>query len=206
MKKKLLILAAAIVSVLIAPANAEAQNLGGLLNKGKKVVAKVTGKEDNSAQQVDAAATTPASVLFSNGIEMINPIAESITIEPLGLYGISAEDSPVGDVYLVMKVTLKEPKNRTNFGSSVRNQKMLAVDAAGNVYNIPASGTEPYDTPQDVPVIVNMGKPGIMFTNVSTDLKKMDVVKVGVFIDAYHQDNITLKNVPIEWNPTPDKE
>lgn len=206
MKKKLLILAAAIVSVLIAPANAEAQNLGGLLNKGKKVVAKVTGKEDNSAQQVDAAATTPASVLFSNGIEMINPIAESITIEPLGLYGISAEDSPVGDVYLVMKVTLKEPKNRTNFGSSVRNQKMLAVDAAGKVYNIPASGTEPYDTPQDVPVIVNMGKPGIMFTNVSTDLKKMDVVKVGVFIDAYHQDNITLKNVPIEWNPTPDKE
>ncbi|MDE7427246.1 MAG: hypothetical protein K2M79_05550 [Muribaculaceae bacterium] len=202
MKKKLFSLTLAVAAVFALPAISNAQNIGGLLNKGKKVASKITGKEEPKEQQARPTENKVTPVIFANGVEMINPIAESITIEPVGLYGISAEESPVGDVYLVMKVTLKEPKNKTNFGSSIRNQKMIAVDAAGNVYNIPASGSEPYDTPQDVPVIVNMGKPGIMFTNVSTDLKKMDLVKVGVFIDAYHQDNIIFKNFPIQWNPT----
>lgn len=187
--------------VAIIPSVSEAQGLGGLLSKGKKALEKVAAKDDKA----DKAATDTKSVsaTLANGIEIINPIAEFIEVEPIGLYGVSKSEN-FGDAYLVLKVLMKIPKESACFGSSIKNQKMLAVDANGKVYNIDTGGCMRYDVPEGIPVVIKIDEPAMMLQDIRKDITMMPMVKFGINIDAYHQDNLTLKNVPIFWDETPE--
>lgn len=201
MRKNLFVLALVAVIAALNPFSAEAQGLGGLLKKGKQALEKVSNTTtDNSNQKNTAKAV---ATKFENGIEMINPMAEYIDVTPVGLYGITTSEN-YGDAYLVLKVMMKEPASKASFGGSINNEKMIAVDASGKVYNTDSNGTFSFDTPEGIPVSVVMNQPAIMFTGIKKGTEVMPMVKFGILIDAYHKGNLTLKNVPIFWDETPE--
>lgn len=179
----------------------EAQGLGGLLKKGKEAVGKILGAEEPDTKT--ATETTASTLVTSSGIGISNPVSSFVEIEPIGLYGVSTSEN-FGDAYLVLKVKNKTTKDRTSFGSSVQNQKMIAVDNKGKVYNIDASGTIGYDTPEGLMIQIVLDEPALRFTDIKKDVNMMQQVKFGVIQDAYHQGNVTLSNVPIFWDQLPE--
>ncbi len=199
MKKKSILLLMGALAISSLSFNADAQGLGGLIKKGSKVAEKVTSK----TTQVKESAKSAAAVKLENGISVINPMSEFIEITPIGLYGVSKSEN-YGDAYLVLKAEVKIPKQSAAFGSSIKNQKMIAADSGGHIYNIDASGAFRYDMVEGMPVIVKIDDPVAMFIDIPKSVTEMQVVKFGVNIDAYHQDNITLKNVPIFWDEYPE--
>lgn len=189
---------------------ANAQGLGGLIKKGKglvekgeKAVGKIFGAEEKPSGDDSSPETVAPGKVGPSGIVVSNPVSSFIEIEPVGLYGVSTSEN-FGDAYLVLKVRNLIPKDVTRFGSSVQNQKMIAVDNNGKVYNIDSSGHYGYDTPEGLTVMVVLDEPGLMFTDIRKDVDMMQQVKFGVFSDAQHQGNVTLGNVPIFWDQTPD--
>lgn len=208
MKKFLkLILCFALLTAGTSAANA--QGLGGLIKKGKEAVkkggeavSKILGSEEESSSEATPEAGESKTV-SSSGIGISNPVSSFIEIEPVGLYGVSTSEN-FGDAYLVLKVKKLIPKDETRFGSSVKNQKMFAVDKNGKVYNIDSSGHYGYDTPEGIMVTVVLDEPGLMFTDIKKDVDMMQQVKFGVFSDAQNQGNVTLSNVPIFWDEVPE--
>lgn len=198
MRKKSILLLMGAIAISSLFFNADAQGLGGLIKKGKQAAEKIVSQPEQQSVSANLAATT-----LNNGISVINPIAEFIEITPIGLYGVSKSEN-YGDAYLVLKVEMKIPKQSAAFGSSIKNQKMLAADNSGHIYNIDASGAYRYDLVEGMPIVVKLDEPGAMFLDIPKTVMMMPVVKFGVNIDAYHQDNITLKNVPIFWDVTPE--
>lgn len=198
MRKKSILLLMGAIAISSLFFNADAQGLGGLIKKGKQAAEKIVLQPEQQSVSANLAATT-----LNNGISVINPIAEFIEITPIGLYGVSKSED-YGDAYLVLKVEMKIPKQSAAFGSSIKNQKMLAADNSGHIYNIDASGAYRYDLVEGMPIVVKLDEPGAMFLDIPKTVMMMPVVKFGVNIDAYHQDNITLKNVPIFWDVTPE--
>ena len=187
-----------------------AQGLGGLLKKGKEVgekvakgAAKVLGSEQSSSDAESQSEGSASQTVSASGIVISSPVSSFIEIEPVGLYGVSKSEN-FGDAYLVLKVKNLVPKGETLFGSSIQNQKMIAVDNNGKVYNIDASGAQAYDTPEGLTVRVVMDAPGLMFQDIRKDVDMMQQVKFGVLSDARHQGNVTLSNVPIFWDQEPE--
>lgn len=168
-----------------------AQGLGGLIRKAKNTAEKIAGSEKSGINVVTV------------GEAGANPIAQFMSVEPVGLYGVSQTEN-TGNLYLVLRVVNKTEKSSATFGSSIKNQKMVAVDRSGQVYNIDSSGAFRYDTPQDIPVKIELKEPGLQFVNVSKALGMMDVVKIGINIDANRQGNLTFNNVPIFWDVYPE--
>ena len=201
MRKNLFVLGLVAVIAALNPFSAEAQGLGGLLKKGKQALEKVSNTTTDNSNQKNTA--NAVATKFENGIEMINPMAEYIDVTPVGLYGVSTSEN-YGDAYLVLKVMMKEPASKASFGGSINNEKMIAVDASGKVYNTDSNGTFSFDTPEGIPVSVVMNQPAIMFTGIKKSTEVIPMVKFGILIDAYHKGNLTLKNVPIFWDETPE--
>lgn len=187
-----------LITAIFVVGNVNAQGLGGSLKKAKKTAEKV----EETAKSVSESEDVQNIVGKITGATVVNPISRYIEVEPVGLYGISQTET-TGNVYLVLKVLNKTDKQNALFGSSVQNQKMLAVDGAGKVYNVDASGGIRYDTPQEVPVRVVIDDPQLQFTNVSNSLTEMPVVKIGILLDANRQGNLTFKNLPIFWDVDP---
>lgn len=214
------------VSFLAAGTSAvNAQGLGGLIKKGKaavkkgekvvkegkEAVGKILGTEEapaENASSTDQTTANPADAVAnltvsSSGIVISNPVSSFIEIQPVGLYGVSKSEN-FGDAYLVLRVKKLIPQDITRFGSSVQNQKMIAADGNGKVYNIDSSGLYEYDTPEGIMVTVVLNEPGLMFTDIRKDVNMMQQVKFGVHSDAQHQGNVTLNNVPIFWDKVPE--
>lgn len=183
-----------VAAIAIAGVPTQAQSLGGLLKKGKKAVEKIAGETPKKQT---------ASIITESGITVQNPLAEYISIEPVGLYGVANSEN-FGNLYLVLKVKMNAPVQSAQFGSSIQNQKMIAVDTAGKTYGIDSSGAMRYDTPEGIMVTLRLDNSSLMFENVPRSVGKMQIVKFGVGIDATRQGNITLKNVPVFWDATPD--
>lgn len=205
MKRKLITMAIVAIATAFLPCAINAQGLGGLLKKGKKALEQVVKETPTASDNSKSSErnTAVASTVLDNGIEVINPMAEMIEVTPIGLYGVSKSEN-YGDAYLVLKVLMKEPKNKANFGGSINNERMIAVDANGKVYNTGENGSWQYDTPEGIPVQVVIDRPGLMFQDIKKDVEVMPIVKFGILIDAYHKGNLTLKNMPIYWDESPE--
>lgn len=195
----------------------EAQGLGGLIKKGKagiekgkkavkkgkEAVESVLGTEEAPAAQENQGNAVMSSIVSSSGIAVSNPLGSVIEIEPVGLYGVSKSEN-YGDAYLVLKVKKLTPKETTSFGSEVKNQKMIAVDNSGKVYNVDAFGQIPYDTPEGLMVQVVLDNPALMFNDIKKNVDMMQQVKLGVFSDKDNQGMVTFTNVPIFWDQSPE--
>lgn len=171
MIKKIVIIMLSIMAAFVSVPDARGQGLKNLFKKGVK---------------------GPMSV------SVANPLARYINVVPIGLYAVSVSEY-TNNAYLVLQVTNFTEKENVFFGSDIKNQKMIAVDPAGNVLNIDASGGYRYTCPTDVPVKIVLDNPNLQFMDVKYGTNVMPVVKIGINIDAKRQGNITFKNVPVYW-------
>lgn len=184
----------------------QAQGLGGLINKAKKVankVDKVLGQNQESQNtgtqsSVKAdAAESAATVTLDNGMTMYNSLASSIEIVPVGLYGVSTSEN-YGKCYIVVKAKMLKPESKTGFGGNY-DERMLAVDPDGNTF-MAETGIYPFETPEGIMVNISLDKGGLAFKGVKKTVKKMQMVKFGVFIDAYNKGYVKMTDVPIIWD------
>lgn len=171
-----------------------AQSLGELRKNAKSALNKVADKKNNAA----------TATLQAKGA-VANPIAEAIEVIPVGLYGVSTSEN-FGNVYLMLDVKMNLNKQSATFGSSIKNQKMIAVDENGKVYNIDSSGAFRYDTPEGITARIVLDNPDLMFKDVKKSVKSMKTVKLGIHIDAANQGNITISDIPIQWDVTQEQQ
>lgn len=185
---------------------AHAQGLGGLLNKAKKTVEKaekVLGKESDSSKSQDAGkAGESKQQTLSNGITIANPLAEAMEIVPVGLYGVSTSEN-FGNCYLVIKVKMLLPESKANFGS-VGSERMMAVDPGGKTFVVDAGGSYPHETPEGIMVNVPLNENGLQFEGVKKSVTEMQMVKFGVYVDYNTKGYVTMRNVPIFWDQSPE--
>lgn len=185
---------------------ASAQGLSGLLNKVKKTSEKVEKVLGNTtvtpAAQKEPTVNGNTALTLNNGITISNPLAEVMEIVPVGLYGMSTSEN-FGNCYLVLKVKMLLPESKTNFGS-VGSERMMAVDTNGKTYIVDAGGSYPHETPEGIMVNVALNENGLMFEGVKKNVSTMQMVKFGVYIDFKTKGYVTLRNVPIFWDKSPE--
>lgn len=208
--KKIIIAALVFAAGLGMAQPADAQGLGELLKKGKEVLQqghKVLEQTGVSATQnevqPESAPRKTMSVSGANNIEVINPLSPYIDVLPVGLFAVDSSEN-YGEAYLVLKVMMKMPGDKVIFGTTNHNEKFLAVDPSGTVFNIDSSGGMGYDTPEGIQVTVKMDEPQMRLKNIKKGTEVMPMVKLGAFINGSHRGQLTFKNVPVYWNRDPE--
>lgn len=181
-------MALAMLFVTTQPANAQ---LGKLLKKiGNTVEAVADNKGDS-------------------GSVVTNPFSKAVDIQLVGAYGKSTSDN-YGTVSLVLKVMMKDNKSRISFGgrgqfpgSDVASNTMC-IDQNGELYCSDSQTTsESYDVSEGVYVKLKLESPYNLFINVKKTARVLQVIKLGLYIDANTTGYITMKNVPILWDVKP---
>lgn len=206
MKTKVLTMACIMAFTFAMPQTADAQ-LGKLLNKAKKAVTdvnKVLGVQDAGTGNNKAVDDTPtvASVPIPSGGEMQNPLAPAMDVELVGAYGKSTSLN-YGSVYLVLKVKMNLNLTQASFGSA-NNVRAMAVDEDGNTYPLNTMGAFPKNVTEGLFVKVVLDEKDLHFMDVKKTAKKMQLIRLGVYLDASHRGVITFKNVPVQWDVTPE--
>lgn len=186
------------IAAVASPQNANAQ-LGNVLKKAKKAVETVTGKP---ADQTVSDLTTKKVAIEGGGI-IQNPLASSVEIVPVGLFGESVSEN-FGSVYLVLRVKMLLNKNCIGFGGEHNALKTLAVDGSGNAYKPDGFGQTYKDVTEGIAVRLKLNDRALLFTDVKKSQTVMQQIKLVVFIDQQHSGIVTLKDVPIQWDVNPD--
>lgn len=199
---KTILLAAAVA--LLPAVNADAQSLGGLLKKAQKTVEKVEKilTPTTTTQQPAKKASQGSAVTLANGVTMVNPLADMVDIELVGVYTNPVSEN-FANAYVVLKVNPLIPESKISFGSN-SEFTMVAAGESGTLYKTGGAGIYPYDVVEGMPVMITMDKKDQTFQNVKRSEEMFSVLKVGVFIDYAHKGLVTFKNVPILWDQHPE--
>lgn len=206
MKTRLFTAICIMALTLSAPQTANAQ-FTKILNKAKKAIKDVNdalGTSDgNTANSTSGQSTAGvAPVAIPGGGEMQNPLSSAMDVELVGAYGKSTSLN-YGYVYLVLKVKMNLNKTSVSFGSA-NNVRAMAVDEDGNTYPINTMGAYPKNVTEGIYVKVVLDDKDLCFTDVKKTAKKMQLIRLGAYIDASHRDVITFKNVPVIWDADPE--
>ena len=205
-------MALAMLFVTTQPANAQ---LGKLLKKiGNTVEAVADNKGDTRSGNEYDNKILPSEFVISSttstsGSVVTNPFSKAVDIQLVGAYGKSTSDS-YGTVSLVLKVMMKDNKSRISFGgrgqfpgSDVASNTMC-IDQNGELYCSDSQTTsESYDVSEGVYVKLKLESPYNLFINVKKTARVLQVIKLGLYIDANTTGYITMKNVPILWDVKP---
>ena len=187
----------------VMPANAQ---LGNILKKVKETVDAVTNTTTTQSQtSTDSTQDKVANVLsvaIPSGGTMENPLAGVLDVELVGAYGTSTSLN-YGTVYLVFKAKMIANKTSAGFGGSVRNVASVAVDQDGNLYNTGTNGQYRRNLTEGIAVKVTLDEKDAQFQDVKKTATTMQMIKLGVYIDAQNAGTITFKNVPVQWDVTP---
>lgn len=187
----------------VMPANAQ---LGNILKKVKETVDAVTNTTTTQSQtSTDSTQDKVANVLsvaIPSGDTMENPLAGVLDVELVGAYGKSTSLN-YGTVYLVFKAKMIANKTSAGFGGSVRNVASVAVDQDGNLYNTGTNGQYRRNLTEGIAVKVTLDEKDAQFQDVKKTATTMQMIKLGVYIDAQNAGTITFKNVPVQWDVTP---
>lgn len=194
LKTLLVCMAMAIAGTTVANAQ-----LGNILKKAKEALETVTGTTTTAS---GAAGSTAGEVSIPSGGTMLNPFASAADIELVGAYGKSTSEN-YGIVYLVLKVKMLANVSRIGFGGTMNGEKTMAVDQDGNSYLTGTMGQYYSDVTEGVAVKVALDQKYGVFTDVKKTAKTMQVIKFGCYINAANRGMITFKNVPINWDVTP---
>jgi len=188
--KKIVTVCLLALGFLAVPQQVGAQGFLDKINKGlskvNKALDKVVGEESYAGK---------GSFTQANGVIVGNPIPGEAEIQLVGAYGTS-KSTNYGDVTLVFKVKLLVPKSSISIGQG--KAKSAAFDEDGNTYQFAHSslvGT--YDCTEGMYVKVKHEYP-ILDVRKSAD--KLQMIRVGLRTDWEHYGDLTLKNVPVEWD------
>lgn len=183
-----------ILGLAATPANA--QGLGGLLKKAKKVVDKVTNTATAATEAVVGKGTI---VKLESGGTLQNPLSQLCDIQLVGVYGKSTSLN-YGTVYLVLKVKMIANESKLRIGSNVDHQAML-VDSEGNTSKLSA-GWYDWDVTEGIYVKLKLDK--YQFPDVRKTATVAQVLSIGISTDYNHTGLLTLRNVPIQWDVEPE--
>lgn len=196
----------------VQPANAQ---LGKLLKKVGNTVETVASKKGDvkGGSKYDNK-TLPSEFVVSStttesGSVILNPFSKAVDIQLVGAYGKSTSEN-YGTVSLVLKVMMKDNKSRISFGgrgqfpgSDIASNTMC-IDQDGEAYSSDSQTTsESYDVSEGVFVKLKLESPYDLFINVKKTAKVLQVVKLGLYIDANTRGYIMMKNVPVQWDVEP---
>lgn len=207
-----MLIALVMLFITVQPANAQ---FGKLLKKVGNSLGTVTDKKDAVTvenkydNKIIPSDFVISSITTKSGSLIINPFSKSVDIQLVGAYGKSTSEN-YGTVSLVLKVMMKANKSRISFGgrgqfpgSDVASNTMC-VDQDGEVYSSDSQTTsESYDVSEGVFVKLKLESPYDLFINVKKTAKVLQVVKLGLYIDANTTGYITMKNVPVLWEVEP---
>lgn len=214
MKRNLFRIFVAFAAFFFAAQPADAQ-FGNILKKVTKTLDTVS-KKDAKIKRTDPAASKDMPPQFvgttttsESGATVINPFAKDVDIQLVGAYGKSTSEN-YGTVTLVLKVKMIADKSRIGLGgvgdfpnSDLRSVTMF-VDQDGESYT-PDGGTtsDSFDVSEGVYVKLKLDGTYTRFENVNKTAKVMQVLKLGLYVDAAIRGYITMKNVPIQWDVEP---
>lgn len=169
------------------------------LKKAQKTVEQVT-KPQETKEKISVKAS---AIPMTNGGTIENPLAEAADIELVGAYGQSTSTN-YGTVYLVFKVNMKLNKSMIAFGGNESGSKTMAVDYDGNSYFTDSMASQNCDVTEGIPVKVKVDGRYQHFQDVKKSVQAFQIMKVSVYIDASHRGQITLRDIPVRWDVTPD--
>lgn len=214
MKRNLFRIFVVFAAFFFAAQPADAQ-FGNILKKVTKTLDTVS-KKDAKIKRTDPAASKDMQPQFvgttttsESGATIINPFAKDVDIQLVGAYGKSTSEN-YGTVTLVLKVKMIVNKSRIVLGgvgdfpnSDLRSITMF-VDQDGESYT-PDGGTtsDYYDVSERVYVKLKLDGTYTRFENVKKTAKVMQVLKLGLYVDAAIRGYITMKNVPVQWDVEP---
>lgn len=203
--KRILNLSLVALLLMLVAAPAQAQGLGGLLKKAKKVVQGVsTVTNATSSTTTDTAlSSTIKAVAIPSGGTMENPIPDIAEFELVGAYGKSSSLN-YGDVYLVVKVKAVQNLPSLSFGSSVKGVEMLAVDQAGNTYSPAISVWTSKPVTEGLFVKMTLDGNSHVFKNVKKSATSMQLIRLTVSANNDPKGVVCFKNVPVQWDVTPE--
>ena len=212
MKRNLFRIFVAFAAFFFAAQPADAQ-FGNILKKVTKTLDTVS-KKDAKIKRTDPAASKDMPPQFvgttttsESGATVINPFAKDVDTVTNN-YGEVNEN--YGTVTLVLKVKMIADKSRISLGgvgdfpnSDLRSVTMF-VDQDGESYT-PDGGTtsDSFDVSEGVYVKLKLDGTYTRFENVKKTAKVMQVLKLGLYVDAAIRGYITMKNVPIQWDVEP---
>lgn len=190
----------------------QAQGLGGLLKKAKKVLDTVkeqttTTSSDSKSQSSTASSTasggqdgqTTQAIPLQGGGTLYNPFEKKLEVEFVGLYGTN-KSMNFGDVSVVLKIKVKTVCDKISY---IGDDKTTAYDDEGNVYRIKntAYGIK---VAEGISVKADLGTYGLYFVNVPKKTQKLQLVKLYLYNDFEDGNGaksgyIELRDVPITW-------
>ena len=188
--KKLFSICIVAMSILAMPQCVQAQGFLGKLSKGLEKVNKGLDNASNKAQ-----VATGQAVQQENGVIVMNPISKSMGVEVVKAVGRSTSEN-FGNVEIVLRVSVKEPVSSIALGGSWGQGRTQAFDADGNVYKMDMpSVSDRYDVTEGIASKITCS-PFMKVRKTASFAVVKIVAKCG---DASGE--LTLKNVPIEWDP-----
>jgi hypothetical protein len=191
MKKKILWMSFVLMGVFCTPNQTQAQGFFGKLSKGLEKANKALDGANDKAQVASGQA-----IKQENGVLITNPIRATMDVVVVKAIGRSTSEN-FGNVELVLRVNVKAAENRISLGGSWGQGRTQAFDADGNVYKMDMpSVADRYDVTEGLPTKITCNP----FLKVRKTDKFAVVKMVAKCGDASGE--ITMKNVPIEWDPT----
>lgn len=193
--KTIKIIAAAMVMLTMGTTQAQAQGLGGLLKKVKKVMNVVVGDAATSTSTTTNMQVKSMEMPIEGGGTLRNPIPDVADIQLVGVYGKSTSTN-YGRVSLVFKVNMKANLQNISFGSN-SDYPALLVDENGNTYKTNIGWYE-YSVTEGILMNVPI-KEGSDFLDVKKTSTIAQQLQFGVSTGK-GRGVIILKNVPIQWD------
>ncbi len=189
--KKIFAICIVAMGLVSMPQSVSAQGFLGKLTKG---IEKVNKALDNASTKTQIA--TGQAEQQTNGVIVINPVSKAMAVEVVKAIGRSSSEN-FGDVEIILRVSVKEPVNSIALGGSWGQGKTQAFDADGNVYKMKMpSVSDRYEVTEGLPVKITCSP----FLKVRKSNTSLAIVKI-VAKCGEASGEMTLKNVPIEWDP-----
>lgn len=196
-KKSLWIIIAALA---LCTNSVQAQGLGGILKKAKKILNSSNEPAKNETTQTKPAANNAAEEPIATGGTLINPLKDKVDVQLVGAYGKSTSEN-YGEVRLVLKVKMIANKNEISIGGN-SNWPVMLIDEEGNVSEPRYLGWTPYSVSEGIYMKIALND-NDTFTNVKKSAKIIQKAQIALSLSYDEKGLLILKNVPIQWDVQP---
>ncbi len=191
------------LALVLSIGSAQAQGLGGFLKKVNKGLEKVTGTNSDGASS-SSTSSTVATIPIEWGGTMVNPASKIMDVELVGVYGVKKTEN-FGNVYAVLKITVKIVKDNISLGGKTGGAQTVAFDADGNQYTPYNSGGASFTITEGIAVKCDLSSTGRhTFEDVPIATKAFKKMKIDYYLDAqyrgYNGGAIEFNDVPIKWD------
>lgn len=185
----------------------QAQSLGSILKKAKKVLSSTIDQQTKSTSTTTSTAATAKSddgpkakaTPIAGGGTLYNPFEKNLDVEVVEVYGTS-KSMNFGNVSVVLKLKAKTVIDKINY---IGDDKTTAYDDEGNVYRIDNTAYS-IKVAEGISVKADLGAYNLHFLNVPKKTQKLQLVKLFLYNDfedgsGAQRGYIELRDVPITW-------